>query len=118
MAALTVLAVALLGHGLVSGRLRGLAITGPMVFVALGFLTGSEVFDVASFDLTSETVIVLAEATLAVVLFSDAVRVDLRLLRGFIGLPTRMLGLGLPLVIGAGTLTCATSLTCRGRGPH
>jgi hypothetical protein len=43
MAALTVLAVALLGHGLVSGRLRGLAITGPMVFVAVGFLTGSEV---------------------------------------------------------------------------
>lgn len=105
MAALTVLAVALLGHGLVSGRLRGLAITGPMVFVAVGFLTGSEVFDVASFDLKSETVIVLAEATLAVVLFSDAVRVDLRQLRGFIGLPTRMLGLGLPLVIGAGTLT-------------
>jgi len=46
----------------------------------------------------------LAEATLALVLFSDASRIDLRALRDGYGLPARLLGIGLPLTIGAGTV--------------
>jgi sodium/hydrogen antiporter len=46
---------------------------------------------------------VLAEATLALVLFSDAARIDLRALRDGYALPARLLAIGLPLTIVAGT---------------
>jgi hypothetical protein len=46
----------------------------------------------------------LAEATLALVLFTDAVRVKLGTLRRESALPARLLGIGLPLTIVAGTL--------------
>jgi sodium/hydrogen antiporter len=47
---------------------------------------------------------VLAEATLALVLFSDASRVGLHQLRADLGLCLWLLGIGLPLAIGLGTL--------------
>jgi NhaP-type Na+/H+ or K+/H+ antiporter len=46
----------------------------------------------------------LAEATLAFVLFSDASRINLRALRREASIPVRLLGIGLPLTIGAGAL--------------
>ena len=52
-----------------------------------------------------ETVKLLAESTLAIVLFGDAARIDLRALRGEYGIPARLLGIGLPLTIAAGLLT-------------
>jgi hypothetical protein len=51
-----------------------------------------------------EAVKVLAEVTLVLVLFSDASRVGLRDLRGDLGLCLWLLGVGLPLTIGLGTL--------------
>jgi NhaP-type Na+/H+ or K+/H+ antiporter len=47
---------------------------------------------------------VLAELTLVLVLFGDAARIDLRALREELGLPMRLLGIGLPLTILAGAL--------------
>lgn len=104
MAPVTVLVLVVLAHGLVSARLRSTPITGPMIFVVVGVLTGPELFDLATIELDSEEVIVLAEATLALVLFSDAVRIDASMVRAHIGIPARMLGLGLPLVVGTGTI--------------
>jgi NhaP-type Na+/H+ or K+/H+ antiporter len=49
----------------------------------------------------------LAEATLALVLFSDASRIDLRQLRPEVGVPIRLLGIGLPLTIALGALAAA-----------
>ena len=49
----------------------------------------------------------LAEATLTLVLFADASRIDLRLLRREVGVPVRLLGIGLPLTIVAGTFAAA-----------
>ena len=49
----------------------------------------------------------LAEATLALVLFSDASRIDLGKLRREISLPVRLLGIGLPLTIAFGALAAA-----------
>jgi hypothetical protein len=46
---------------------------------------------------------VLAEATLALGLFSDAARIDLRAQRDGYALPARLLAIGLPLTIVAGT---------------
>jgi NhaP-type Na+/H+ or K+/H+ antiporter len=52
----------------------------------------------------SSTVRRLAEATLAVVLFSDSSRIDLRALRREASQPVRLLGIGLPLTIALGAL--------------
>lgn len=110
MGPLTVIVLAVFAHGLVSRRLETTIVTAPMVFVAVGLLTGPEAFDVASIDLESEEVIVLAELTLSIVLFSDAVRVDPRMARSFVGIPARMLGIGLPLVIALGTIVARMTL--------
>src|SRR3982751_6039434 len=47
-----------------------------MLFVAFGLLVGPEVLDGVDLSSTSSTVRVLAEATLALVLFTDASRID------------------------------------------
>jgi NhaP-type Na+/H+ or K+/H+ antiporter len=49
----------------------------------------------------------LAEATLVLLLFTDAIRIDLRLLRRQLQLPARLLGVGLPLTLIAGTALAA-----------
>jgi NhaP-type Na+/H+ or K+/H+ antiporter len=49
----------------------------------------------------------LAEATLAFILFSDASRIDLGQLRRSVGVPSRLLGLGLPLTIALGALVAS-----------
>ena len=46
----------------------------------------------------------LAEATLVLILFADATRIDLRVLRTQTTLPVRMLGIGLPLTVILGTV--------------
>ena len=53
----------------------------------------------------------LAEATLAVVLFNDASRIDLRALRRSYSIPARLLGIGLPLTIVAGAIAGAAVLS-------
>nr|WP_286329706.1 cation:proton antiporter [Agromyces marinus] len=49
----------------------------------------------------------LAELTLALLLFADAARVNLTRLRHDIGLPARLLGIGLPLTVLLGALAAA-----------
>ncbi len=78
-----------------------------MLFVAIGLLVGPQVLDGLDLTSTSSTLQTLAEATLALVLFADASRIDLRQLRPEVGIPLRLLGLGLPLTIALGALTAA-----------
>src|SRR3954454_2077611 len=101
---LAVVALALLGVAAISRRLSGTAVTPAMVFVLVGFLVGPEVLGGIDLESSSGTVRTLAEATLALVLFCDASRIDLRLLRGEVGVPVRLLGIGLPLTIALGTV--------------
>jgi sodium/hydrogen antiporter len=77
-----------------------------MVFVAVavGVLAGPLVLDEIDLSVAGSTVRTLAEATLALVLFSDAARVDPRKLRKARTLPVRLLAIGLPLTIAAGAL--------------
>ena len=102
--ALAIGAIAVLGVAAVSQRLSGTPITPAMVFVAVGLLVGPEVVGQLDVDSSSETVRTIAEATLALVLFSDASSIDLGLLRRGIGVPVRLLGIGLPLTIALGAL--------------
>jgi NhaP-type Na+/H+ or K+/H+ antiporter len=75
-----------------------------MVFVALGLLVGNRFLELIEVDTANQYVRLLAEATLTLVLFTDAARVNLGSLRRQSALPARLLGLGLPLTIVAGTL--------------
>ena len=78
-----------------------------MVFVAVGLLVGPEVLGEIDLESSSGTVRALAEATLALVLFCDASRIDLGQLRREVGVPVRLLGIGLPLTIALGALAAA-----------
>ena len=102
--ALPTIAVLLIGYGALSGRLQVTVITQAMVFVAFGLLVGNRVLDLVGVDTANQDVRLLAEATLALVLFTDAAGVNLGTLRREAALPARLLGLGLPLTIVAGTL--------------
>ena len=99
---LVTLALVLLGFAAISRRIEGSPITAPMFFTASGLLVGVEALGLVDPSATGIEVKVLAEATLAVVLFSDASRIDLTALRRTLHIPARLLGIGLPLTILAG----------------
>ena len=105
--ALAIVALALLGVAAISRLLSGTPVTPAMVFVAIGLLVGPEVLGGIDVESSSATVRALAEATLALVLFCDASRIDLGLLRSGAKLPLRLLGIGLPLTIALGALVAA-----------
>ena len=105
--ALALVAVALLGVAALSRRLEGTPITPAMVFVGFGLLMGPKLLDGIDLSSSGSTVRVLAEATLALVLFSDASRIDLGQLRRTVGVPVRLLGVGLPFTILLGAVVAA-----------
>ncbi len=103
MIELLLVAVAIFGFALVSTRLDRSALTAPMVFTTVGLVVGREGLGWFDLDLEGEAVSILVEATLVLVLFTDAARMDLRALRRDAWLPGRLLGLGLPLSFLLGT---------------
>ena len=100
---LAIVAALVLVYAGCSRRLERTVLTGPILFVSAGLLVGSEGFGWLDLRLGSSAVRALAEATLALMLFTDASRIDIRALRREIALPARLLGIGLPLTIVAGT---------------
>jgi NhaP-type Na+/H+ or K+/H+ antiporter len=100
--ALPAIAVVILAFAAVSRRLEGTSITAPMVFTGAGLILGGKAAGLVDPSSSGATVKLLASATLAVVLFGDAARIDLRALREEYRLPARLLGIGLPLTIVAG----------------
>src|SRR5215213_9546826 len=106
-----VLASVVFVFGLVSRRLEGTILTAPIVFVAAGMVLGPAGFGLVEFGLDDHTVLFLGEIALALVLFTDAARIDLSALRQNEGLPLRLLGIGMPLTIAFGTVTAALLLT-------
>ena len=88
---------------LVSARLERVFITAPIAFVVMGLVITHGPLTFIHFNPHSSTVRSLAEVTLALVLFTDASRVNVHELRHDLGLPVRLLAVGLPLTIGVGT---------------
>lgn len=103
-AGLVIVGLTLLLVAAVSRPLSSTPVTPAMVVVAVGVLAGPLVLDDLTVRPTSSTVRTLAEATLAVVLFSDSSRVNLRALRREASMPVCLLGAGLPLTIVLGGL--------------
>jgi NhaP-type Na+/H+ or K+/H+ antiporter len=108
---LAVLAAVVFAFGLVSRRLEGTILTAPIVFVVAGIVLGPAVLGLVGFELEGHTVLLLGEIALALVLFTDAARVDLSALRQDEGMPLRLLGIGMPLTIALGTAAAALLLT-------
>lgn len=104
LATVAILGGLFLAYAMVSGRLEGTVLTAPLIFVAFGFLAGPGGAGLATIDVEHSVIHVIAELTLVLVLFTDAARIDLDRVRRDHNLPTRMLLIGLPLAIGAGTL--------------
>ncbi|MGI9243518.1 MAG: cation:proton antiporter, partial [Verrucomicrobiales bacterium] len=74
-------------------------ISAPMVFVTVGILAGPLGFGLFELNLDGELVQTLAEVTLILILFSDASTIDLKALRKEYVIPSRLLGIGLPLTM-------------------
>lgn len=89
---------------LVSKRIERTILTAPMIFT----LAGMGVFlinpSLAEREIHNGIFLTIAELTLALLLFTDATRIDLRKLLKETTLPLRLLGLGMPLTILAGTI--------------
>src|SRR3954470_5255135 len=105
--ALALVALALIAVAAGSGRLAGTPITPAMLFVGFGLLVGPQVLGGIDLASSGSTVRVLAEATLALVLFTDASRIDIGALRRTLDVPVRLLGVALPLTIVLGAVAAA-----------
>lgn len=93
----------ILVYALTSKRLGRWWISMPMAMIVFGLVMGADGFGLIAESPKSEVVKVAAELTLALMLFHDAVRIDLRALRTGYKLPLRLLGIGLPMMILLGT---------------
>ncbi len=107
ISALAVVSACVVLWGLVSARLARWQISAPVAFVVLGVGVTHGPIAVIHFNLHSSTIETLAEVTLALVLFADASRVNVRALRTDAVLPIRLLGIGLPLTIAFGAIAAA-----------
>jgi len=78
--------------------------TGAILFTLFGFLTGPTFLGVLSAHGDMELLKLLAELTLALVLFSDAASANVNVLERYRSLPIRLLLIGLPLTVLLGGL--------------
>ncbi|GIU53218.1 sodium:proton antiporter [Shewanella sp. KT0246] len=101
---LAILAVFAFSYSLIAGRVETSMISGPMVFVVVGFILGPSVLGWLGGEFGNNGMRVFADLTLAVVLFCDASNSNLSVLKKYISIPTRMLLYGLPGAIALGFL--------------
>jgi len=99
---LVVVSACVVVWSLVSRRLERWSISAPIAFVALGLAVTHGPVHLIELNPHSSTILALAEVTLALVLFTDASRVNVHQMRHDLGLPVRLLAVGLPLTIGFG----------------
>jgi sodium/hydrogen antiporter len=101
---LAIVAGCILLWGLVSARLERWSISPAMTFIAFGLICANEPLSLLKVQPGSEAVRAIAQVALAMVLFTDALRVNLRRLRSEVGSPVRLLTIGMPLTIALGTV--------------
>jgi NhaP-type Na+/H+ or K+/H+ antiporter len=99
---LAILAAIVLVYGFVAGRLERTPFSGALVFTGIGLLLGPIGLGVLELGLDNDGLKLLAELTLALVLFVEAAATDLAVLRRAIAMPSRLLAIGLPLTIALG----------------
>ncbi len=104
---LAIFALFIFFYSLVAGRVERAATSGPIVFVVAGLLMGPLGLGWFDGDVSRTELRVLADLTLALILFIDAANADLAILKRQFRIPSRMLIFGLPGVIFLGTIIAA-----------
>ena len=100
-----ILALVVAGWGLIAALLARISVSSALSFVVIGALLGGSALSVFSETAPgTSTISLLAEVTLALVLFSDASTVNIRKLADDSGAVIRLLAIGLPLTVIGGTL--------------
>ncbi|MFZ1134727.1 MAG: cation:proton antiporter [Candidatus Korobacteraceae bacterium] len=94
----------LLGYALLSNRASQTPITAPIFFTAAGMVLSSHWMHVAAAGVTPNVFLRLAEIGLVLLLFTDASRTDLTVLRKIGTLPGRLLSTGMLLTILLGAI--------------
>ncbi len=106
-AGFAILMLLVLAWAVLSNLLAAVNITGPLVLLVAGYLLGNPSWGPLAVDVDAPSVHLLAEVTLALLLFADASRVNVAQLRRDAAFPARLLGLGLPITILLGALAAA-----------
>jgi len=105
---------ATIAYSLIAGRLNQTIVTLPIVFTGLGYLVVGPVEQLAETETLHEIARTVAEVTLILVLFADASHVRFSRLAESYRIPMRMLALGMPLTILAGTIVLLIFLPHQG----
>jgi sodium/hydrogen antiporter len=101
--AILALALVVFAWAILSEPLSAIDLSAPLFCLVAGFLLGNSSSGIVSVNIESSTVHELAEITLALLLFADASTVRIAAARRDVGLISRLLGIGLPLSILAGS---------------
>jgi len=101
------LAAFLLIYSAIADRVERSLISGPILFTAVGLILGPYGLGVVRIEISGDGLRLLAELTLAMALFTDAANADFGIVRRNLGLPERLLLIGLPLTIVLGFLLAA-----------
>jgi NhaP-type Na+/H+ or K+/H+ antiporter len=91
-------------YSLVSGRLERTILTAPILFTVAGMLAFLFLPELRRQQNDLTLLLRVAEVGLVLLLFSDASRIDLRVLQNFQSLPVRLLTTGMLLTIALGAL--------------
>ena len=102
---LAILALFGFAFSVVAGRIERSRVSGPIIFIFFGLLAGPQFLGLIDFDIEAVELRVIADLTLALVLFIDAANANLKTLRTHAIIPRRMLLIGLPLCIALGAWT-------------
>ena len=102
MAGVAFVAITLVAYALLSRRLRTTVVSGALLFAGAGLLAGGRGLGIVTPGPQSQETRLLFEATLAVVLFTDAAATSTTALLRERVMPLRLLAIGLPLSILAG----------------
>jgi NhaP-type Na+/H+ or K+/H+ antiporter len=103
------IAVAMLAYALISKRLASTVVTAPIFFATAGLIAGP-VLGLVDLGADDGLLVLLLEAALVMVLFADSSGLDVRRWTKEPRLSGRLLGIGLPLTMVAGTIGAALLL--------
>ena len=111
MAEIAVFALVLAVYSIFSRRLEASIFSAPMVFVAVGLALSLNPINVLSLQYQDVDVLLVGEVALVLILFSDAMRVQVHDLQHDGYLPGRLLTIGLALTIAAGAAIATVMFT-------
>ncbi len=96
---LAIVALFAFAYSMLAARLDKAVVNGPVVYLVFGVIAGPLVLGLVDLSVGQEALRLIAELTLALVLFTDASNADLGVLKRTVRLPRRLLLIGLPLTI-------------------